>query len=143
MKINDFEILEDDELILSLILFSLKKQFFYYKIYDKNENFIGTCGIRLNSDEYLGNVEYEIFPDYRGNNYAYKAIKLLSNIANKYNVDNLTITADPTNIASNKTILKLGTKFVVTKDVPKYHKLYKTSHSVNIYEWDLKEGRQL
>ena len=73
MDIKDFESLETDKIKLELTIGSIDKKFFYYKIFDINSNYIGNCGIRLNSDEYLGNIEYEIFSLYNGNNYAYKA----------------------------------------------------------------------
>ena len=123
MDIKDFESLETDEIKLELTIGSIDKKFFYYKIFDINSNYIGNCGIRLNSDEYLGNIEYEIFSLYNGNN--------------------LIITASPTNIPSIKTIEKLGSKFIICKKVPKSHRLYKTSEYVNIYKWELEKGKSI
>lgn len=143
MDIKDFENLETDEIKLELTIGSIDKKFFYYKIFDINSNYIGNCGIRLNSDEYLGNIEYEIFSLYNGNNYAYKACKLLSAIASCYNINSLIITASPTNIPSIKTIKKLGSKFIIRKSVPKSHRLYKTSEYVNIYRWELEKGKSI
>ncbi|MBO5096134.1 MAG: GNAT family N-acetyltransferase [Bacilli bacterium] len=139
-------VLEDDELRLELSLglpYSLQ---FYYFIYDKQNNCVGNCGIRLFDDEkykYLGNIEYEIFEQYRGNNYASKACNLLSKVALFYNVDKITITAEPSNLASNKTIQKLGARFIEVRKVPKNMSLHKTAKHVNAYEWNLESEKKI
>lgn len=147
-NLDDIKILENDELVLRMSLgIDVSKQF-YYIIYNKSNNEkIGVCGIRLEKTKdnyYLGNIEYEIDEKYRGNNYAYKACQLLTDIASKYNVDNLLITANPNNIASIKTIEKLGARFVEVSEIPKNNRLYKQGERfVSIYDWNInKEGEK-
>ena len=115
---------------------------YYYHIYRKSDNaHIGNCGLRLDSNEtnyILGNIEYEIFEDYRGNNYAYQACLLLGDLASSKDVDKLIITSRPTNIPSIKTIEKLGVKYLEVRKVPKNNILYKQGDRfVNIYEWNI------
>jgi tagatose 1,6-diphosphate aldolase len=140
-KIN---VLTDGEIELNLLLGLEKTKQFYYAIYDTSLlNKIGQCGIRLTDsvDQYLGNIEYEIFEPYQGNHYAYKASVLLSEVALLFGYKKVTITANPTNLASIKTIEKLGAKHLYVKDVPKSHRLYKKSPKVAIYEWNI-EGKR-
>lgn len=109
---------------------------------DTNE-FIGVCAIRLAKtieNYYLGNVEYKIYEPYRGNNYALEATKLMANVSKYYNVYDLTITANPNNIASIRTIEKLGARFIEVGKIPKKHQLYKRGERyVSIYEWNIKK----
>lgn len=137
---DSLKILKDDELRLELSIGLTSSLQFYYLIYDKSNNKIGQCGIRLSNDDknnYLGNIEYEIFTQYRGNNYAEKASRLLSYVALYYKVNKIIITASPNNLASIKTIENLGARFIEVRKVPKKMRLYKTSKEVNVYELNL------
>src|SRR5574344_275744 len=121
----NFNILENDILRLELVI-SVNNSY-YYKIY-KDNTYIGNCGIRLSNDKdnyYLGNIEYEIFPQYRGKNYGEQASKLLMNIALYFNINDIYITANPDNLASIKTITNLGGKFIEVVKTPKKSRLYK------------------
>lgn len=55
-----------------------------------------------------GEISCIIFPKYRKNNYAYKALTLLSEFLNKNNIDSFFITCDKNNIRALKTIKKYG-----------------------------------
>ncbi len=132
--------LEDKEIRLDLSI-SINNAY-YFHIYRKSDNtHIGNCGLRLDSNEtnnILGNIEYEIFKDYRGNNYAYQACLLLGEFATSKNVTKLIVTARPSNISSIKTIEKLGLKYLEVKKVPKNNILYKQGDRfVNVYEWNI------
>lgn len=153
MSCDDFEFnqlddIYDEEIELDLALGITSKREYYYKIIKLDTlEYIGTCNICLEKNEkneYLGNIGYCIFPKYQGNNYAYKASKLLSKVAKYYGVDNLLITANPKNLASIKTINKLGAHFVNIRKIPKNHCLYKQGDRyVYAYEWNLKkEGEE-
>ena len=149
---SNFLTIENDEIKLEAVLWfnqdknkSNSRMSIYYNIIRKIDNVvIGNCGIRLANNEenhYLGNIEYEIFEQYQGNNYAYKATKLLGQVALSFNVDELSITASPDNIASIKTIEKLGAKFIRIQKVPRKSKLHKNSKKVAIYNWQLESER--
>lgn len=134
------------ELVLSLGFMDTKQ--FYYTIYNRiTKEKIGQCDIRLlqsEENEYLGNIECEIFEPYQGKNLAYQANMLLSNVALFFGVRKVSIIASPSHFALIKTMDKLGTKSVCVKKVPKAHRLYKSeSHEVACYEWILEEkGKQ-
>lgn len=134
--------IEDEEIKIVLCLAAPDVKQYYYLIFNKsNDEEIGQCGLRLeeNADNlYLGNVEYEIYEEYRGNNYAFKATKLLGEIALNLGANNLIITARPDNIPSIKTIEKLKARFVEIRKVPKHMRLYKTGNKiVSVYNWNL------
>ena len=91
-------------------------------------------------DEYSryfdGHIGYTIDEDYRGHHYAYQACLLLK----EYVKDKtLIITCDPDNIASKKTIEKLGCEYIETKPVPASLKKYfsKDEFVKCIYRWHL------
>ena len=60
----------------------------------------------------LGDISYEIYEPFRGNNYAYKALCLLSELLYNNNIDDFWITAYTDNIPSNKIIQKFNGEFI-------------------------------
>lgn len=137
---TNYHTLESDNLRLSYIAYNQSE--IYYSIYDKENNIIGNCGIRLamtDKNYYYGNIGYEIFKEYQGHNYALEATKLLGRIALDNCIEKLNITTDPKNIASHKIIEKLCTKLIIQSKVPSKYKLSKNSKYVDIYEWDVKK----
>lgn len=138
----DFRLLENDEFRLELTI-SINNNY-YYKAYKKDINeHIGNFGIRLEKNEenyYLGNIEYEVFDEFRGHHYAEKVTKLLTNIAVDKEVDDLYITADPKNLASIKTIEHLGAKFLEVAHVPNYMKLYRRGYKeIAVYNLNVRK----
>ncbi|MEA4874328.1 GNAT family N-acetyltransferase [Anaerorhabdus sp.] len=98
----------------------------YYEIYLKENNKrIGKCDLRIGMDHklyYAGNIGYSVSKPYRGNHYAYKACKILFELAkDKYKMDEIIITCNPDNIASKKTCERLDGEFVELVDVPLGH----------------------
>ncbi|MCH3962549.1 MAG: GNAT family N-acetyltransferase [Solobacterium sp.] len=90
---------------------------------------IGECDLRIGSNDeltYAGNIGYRIYDGWRGNHYAYQACLILFDIAkNRLHQKELIITCSPDNIASHKTLVRLGGKYLRTADVPEWHWLYK------------------
>lgn len=77
-----------------------------FQIVENNED-VGRLVYRYGSDEllkYSGHIGYHIEEEFRGNNYAYKAVLELFNLKH---LDEVIITCDLDNIASQKTIEKL------------------------------------
>lgn len=76
---------------------------------------------------YYGNIGYVVYLPYRGSSYAYKAtVKLMDLIKTRYpEITEIYITCNPENIASQKTIEKLGMEYVGRVDVDKKHELYR------------------
>ena len=76
----------------------------YLKDIDKCVGYIKYRGYHNN--EKIGDVGYVIYPKYRGHNYAYKALILLSQHLNEFGIEDFWITCDIDNIPSKKTIEK-------------------------------------
>lgn len=66
--------------------------------------------------KWLGDIGYTINEEYRGNNYAYKALELISQIIASKGIDKVSITTNKRNIASVKTIEKFGGVAIETID---------------------------
>lgn len=101
----------------------------YYDIYRLIDNVkVGSIELRLTiegNNYYYGHVGYRIIKQYRGNNYAYYACKIIFEIAkSEFKMDELIITCSPENIASYKTLTKLGGEIIDFVEVPKNHYLY-------------------
>lgn len=119
----------------------------YYHIYLNDTNkYIGNCGIRLDENEdnvYLGNIEYEIFSDYRGHYYSREACLLLSQVAYSHNLKSLIITANIKNKGSIKIIESLGAELLKVVKVPKSCKLYKQGdRKIRIYCWNIQNEKE-
>ena len=94
-------------------------------IYDLQNDF----NIKPNFDVYYYKVEntehYEFDIEYRGYNYAYKASKLVLQVAKAHNMSELILTCDESNIASYKTIEKLGAELIEIVKPPKDYFAYR------------------
>ena len=86
--------------------------YYYYGIFlDGIKKSIGKISIRIghNYHSYFnGNIGFEIDEEYQGNHYAYEAAKLVIPVAKAHNMDYVIITCNKSNVASSKTIEKLG-----------------------------------
>ena len=129
--INEFDIITDNEIILKI---SEKYQgddellpFYYYDIY-VDETVVGKISIRIGNNYhsyYNGHIGYEIDKEYRGSNYAYKASKLVFQVAKAHGMSELILSCDESNIASYKTIEKLGAELIETVKPPKNYFAYR------------------
>lgn len=102
----------------------------YYDIYNNDsKDKVGSIDLRLTVEGdmyYYGHVGYNIKQTFRGNHYAYYACKILFNIAaTEFDIKELIITCSPENIASYKTLMKLGGELIDFVEVPKHLFLYK------------------
>lgn len=90
---------------------------------------MGYCELRLGMNRslyYLGQIGYTVLPAYRGNHIAYKACRILFDLAyRKYGMNTLIITCNPDNAPSYKTLVKLGGSLKEIVDVPEDHSLYR------------------
>lgn len=131
---------------MELVLFldvqdDLPDGFLPYKIYSIMENNIevGRLVLREGDDEqryYDGHIGYTIDEEYRGHSYAYQACLLLKDVCD---YDHYIITCDPQNMASKKTIEKLGARFIEIKAIPKHLKKHfnKDEKEKCIYIWEV------
>lgn len=100
--------------------------YYIYRI-QVNHKDVGTLVFRLGSDEehyYDGHIAYTIEEDQRGHSYAYQACLLLKDKIRAAGYDHVLITCDPGNIASKKTIVKLGGKYLETAEIPRSQRKY-------------------
>lgn len=99
-----------------LIKISLIYQIVKWNIYLKDKDVkIGRISFRIGHNYhsyYNGNIGYEIDKKYQGNDYAYKACKMLIGVVKYHKMDKIYLSCDYDNIASYKTIEKLGGKFI-------------------------------
>lgn len=113
---------------------------YYFDICLTNGTKVGTCNIKIDNSEltrYCGNIGYVVDEKFRGRKYSLKASKLLLKLAEKHNLDYVSITCSPDNCASNRICQLLGAKFIETVDVPKNHEMHLEYKKLNIYRIDL------
>ena len=67
--------------------------------------------------EYGGHIEYEVAKKFRGNNFAARSCILIFPLMKKLKINPIIITCNPTNIASVKTIEKIGGELVSAKNI--------------------------
>lgn len=118
---------------------------YVFGIYLVNINqLIGFCDLRIGDHDallYLGHIGYSIFANYRGYSYAYHATKLLLKVADALDYNFLTITVNPENIPSIKTIEKLKVTFIHELRVPTSESLYEQGDRYKrIYHVNVKEN---
>ncbi|MCH5323753.1 MAG: GNAT family N-acetyltransferase [Eubacterium sp.] len=122
----EFERIETDELILLLAEKNpgdgIMLPFYYYDIIRKSDNaVVGKISVRIGRNfhsYYNGNIGYEVYEQYRGNCYAYKACVAVLTVAKAEGMDYIYITCAESNKASYKTIEKLGAKLFEICEVP-------------------------
>ena len=143
---NSFDILSDNEITLRV---SQKYQgddellpFYYYNICI-GDTPIGKISIRIGNNYhsyYNGHIGYEINKEHRGNYCAYRACKLVLQVAKAHNMGELILTCDESNIASYKTIEKLGAEFIeIVKPPEDYFGYRENMEKQRIYKLQLSE----
>lgn len=100
---------------------------------------IGTIDLRIGSNAqtyYDGHIGYAIDKKYRGHQYAMKACKLLKRLALAHGMNELIITCNPENVASNKTCTRLGADFIELVDLPTDNDMYLEGERQKcVYKW--------
>lgn len=138
---NNFDYLTDGEITLKISgkYFGDKEMlpFYYYDIFLK-DRLIGRISMRIGSNfhsYFNGNIGYEIEEIFRGNNFAYKACKLVLQIAKAHGMNEIILTCDENNIPSYKTIEKLGGELVeITKPPVNYFAYRENMKKQRIYK---------
>jgi len=110
-----------------------------YTIYSMmvDDEEVGRIVLREGSDEeryFDGHIGYSVYEEYQGHHYAYQACLLLQE---KIKKEHVIITCDPFNIASKKTIERLGCLYIETAVIPKKLKKFFTPDEKEkcIYKW--------
>lgn len=80
---------------------------------------------------YVGHIGYVVFPQARGRRIAARATRMLLPLARSHGLADLSITCNPENLASRRTIEHIGGELMEVTDVPQDHPL-----------WDVGERRK-
>jgi tagatose 1,6-diphosphate aldolase len=84
--------------------------------------YIGRIRLRVgwNDDivRYAGQVGYAVDPAFRGRRYAERACRMIIPVAQRHGMQHLWITCQPDNVASRRTLERLGAECVGVVDVP-------------------------
>ncbi len=84
--------------------------------------YMGRIRLRVGWNEdvirYAGHVGYNVEPDHRGNRYAERACRLIVPLARQHGMTHLWITCQPDNLASRRTLERLGAQCIGVIDVP-------------------------
>lgn len=91
--------------------------------------------------QYLrGHLSYGVSPAYQGHNFAAKACRLIKHVALAHGFRRLFIGSGCDNIASRKTIEKLGALPITINDVPNEEILHcLKADKIDMYVWDIAE----
>ncbi|MBQ8638947.1 MAG: GNAT family N-acetyltransferase [Lachnospiraceae bacterium] len=112
--------------------------FYWWDIVQKtNHAAVGKISLRIGHNYhsyYNGNIGYEVDEGYRGHHYSLLACQLVLKVAQYHNMEKIYLTCDYDNVASCKTIEKLGAKrieevlppkdYIYYNDEMKIHKIY-------------------
>ena len=96
--------------------------FYWWDIILKPQNIaVGKISFRIGHNYhsyYNGNIGYEVDKEYRGHHYALSACQLILRVARYHQMEKIYITCDYDNVASYKTIAKLGAKLIEEAQPP-------------------------
>lgn len=143
---EDFARLISDGMELKLIEFNpgndVEIPFYWYEIIPKTINKpVGKISIRLGNNYhsyYNGHIGYEVDEEYRGHGFSYQAAKLVLRVAKEYGMEFLNLVCDEDNIASYRTIERLGAVPVEVAVPPKdYFGWYEGIPAQRIYKLDI------
>jgi predicted acetyltransferase len=95
--------------------------FYHFTIAGRDGTPVGHINFRVGNTRHInvcaGHVGFEILPEYRGHSYALHACRALAPFVRRH-YERVILTADPDNVASIRTIERLGARFVEEIDVP-------------------------
>lgn len=95
--------------------------FLYYVLLHNTSTIIGHCSASLGFNEqilYVGNIGFEIFPEFRGNGYAVETVLLLKKVFKVNHMNEAYITNNIDNNASIRVCEKVGAKFLKMVEIP-------------------------
>lgn len=110
---------------------------------------VGTISLRVGDNErlvrYAGHVGYSVDEPWRGRHLAERATRLLLPLAQAHGLDPLWIGCNPDNIASRRTLERLGAEFVeVVPLPPNYDRYYSRGEREKCrYRLDLKAAEKV
>jgi|SRR5579872_679047 len=111
---------------------------YHFRILLANGADVGHINFRVGDTEHVrisaGHIGYEIRQEFRGHRYAFEACRAIAPFVwSVYKA--VTITCDPDNLASIRTIERLGARFIDEVAVPTRDPHFKHSRRKRRYEW--------
>jgi inorganic pyrophosphatase len=98
---------------------------YHFEMRQPGENLaLGSIRLRIGSGtalRYAGHIGYDVKPEFRGNDYAARASRLLFALAYSHGLKEVYLNVDPQNIASTKTCKKIGAERIETIHLKKVH----------------------
>jgi predicted acetyltransferase len=89
----------------------------------------GTVSLRIGDEQrlvlYAGHVGYAVEPAWRGRRLAGRAVRLLYPLARAHGFDVLWATCTPDNLASRRTLERLGAVYIETVPIPEDYESYR------------------
>lgn len=147
VKYNEkYSTLTNDTIELKLIHFDpgndVEIPYYWYEIIPKALNkSVGKVSIRLGDNYhsyYNGHIGYEVDEEYRGQGFSYQAAKMVLPVAKEYGMERIYLVCDEDNIASYKTMEKLGAELEELVVPPKdYFGWYERIPLQRIYKLEL------
>lgn len=114
--------------------------FYYYDILVDGVP-VGRVSIRIGENfhsYYNGHIGYEVFPEHQGHGYAAKACGLVLEVARVHGMSRLYLTCGASNVASYRTIEKLGARLLEVCPVPEtYFGWYEGIEDHRVYQLEL------
>lgn len=95
--------------------------FYYYDIFTVAQAHVGKISLRIGNNAqscFNGHIGYEIELPHRGHGYALQACRLVLPIARAHGMQELFLTCAQSNIASRKTIERLGAQLLRVTQIP-------------------------
>jgi tagatose 1,6-diphosphate aldolase len=93
---------------------------------------MGTIRLRVGDSRhvvmYAGHVGYTVDERHRGHGYAERALRLLLPMARKLGLDPLWVTCDPENVASRRTLERIGARLEEEVEVPPDCVIFRSGH---------------
>ena len=105
----------------------------------------GEIHLRIGDTEHMrlygGHVAYGVRPEYRGNHFAGRALRLLLPLARRHGLSELWITCNPENIASRRSCEFAGAELIGIVDLPPHVDMYQEGERQKCrYRLDLQIG---
>lgn len=114
---------------------------YHFRILDADDSDVGHINFRVGDTEHVrlcaGHIGFEIREPFRGHGYAFQACRALAPFIRSV-YEAVTITCDPDNVASRRTIERLGATFVDEVAVPTHDEHHRRgSRRKRCYRWTL------
>ena len=144
--------LRDDDVILRLVATEPADPtqhwvpcYVFHILSAKTEIEAGEIKLRIGNTEqmrlYGGHVGYGVRPEFRGNHFAAKALRLLIPLARRHGLSELWITCNPENVASRRTCELAGAEMIEIVDLPPHVEMYQKGERQKCrYRLDLLTG---